>query len=103
MDKTKYFDNDNYTGNHLHVGNWEDEGNPIVEAIAWERQDGSMDLFFNDFVDDKEFKALFGNKDNYYDEFLGVFLVNVKTDDEAYEMFCNWVKNVLYPYRNLVK
>lgn len=50
-----------------------------------------MDLFFNDFADDKEFQALFSDKEYYYNELMGVFLRNVKTNQEVYEMFRNWV------------
>lgn len=50
-----------------------------------------MDLFFNDFADDKEFQALFSDKEYYYNELMGVFLGNVKTNQEVYEMFRNWV------------
>jgi hypothetical protein len=100
MNKNDYFDGVNYTGDHLHVANWEEEVNPVIEAIAWVRQDESMDLFFNDFVDEKEHRDLFGNKDYYYDGRLGVFLRNIKTDDEAYEVFFDWLEKELYPYRN---
>ncbi|WP_223701777.1 hypothetical protein [Sutcliffiella deserti] len=100
MNEKEYFDGVNYTGDHLHVANWEEEVAPAIESIAWVRQDGSMDLFFNDFLDEKEIRVLFESKDYYYDERLGVFLSNVKTDDEAYEVFFDWVEKVLYPYRN---
>jgi len=32
-----------------------------------------MDLFFNDFADDKEYQSLFSDKEHQYDEFMGVF------------------------------
>ncbi|WP_050181294.1 hypothetical protein [Domibacillus robiginosus] len=99
MNETGYFASMNYTGKHLHIDNYKDESTPFVEAIAWERQDKTMDIFFDDFKDDEELKALFGDKGHYYDDVIGVFLYNVKTDEEAYEMFCNWVDKVLYPYR----
>ncbi|WP_169088712.1 hypothetical protein [Paenibacillus sp. PL91] len=46
MNKQDYFDSENYTGNHLHVDNWKDklELTPFIEAIAWERNDGTIDL-----------------------------------------------------------
>ncbi|WP_056641849.1 hypothetical protein [Paenibacillus sp. Soil522] len=100
MEKHDYFDTENYTGNHLHVDNWKDELNPFIEAIAWERTDGTMDLFFNDFADEKEFKALFGGKEHQYDEFMGVFICNVKSNEEAYQQFRKWVDEVLNVYRN---
>jgi len=103
MNNTGYFDNGNYTGNHLHIDNYKDQVTPFIEAIAWERQDKTMDIFFDDFEDDKEFKALFGAKEHYYDDFMEVFLGNVKTNKEAYEVFRNWVDTVLYPYRNRTK
>ncbi|CAM4199195.1 hypothetical protein L1N85_26630 [Paenibacillus alkaliterrae] len=59
MNEHDYFDTEHYTGNHLHVDNWKDECTPMIEAIAWERNDGTMDLFFNDFADDKEYQLLF--------------------------------------------
>ncbi|MGY3312636.1 hypothetical protein ACV242_001132 [Peribacillus simplex] len=61
MNNQDYFNDENYTGNHLHVDNWK------YEAIAWVRKDSSMDLFFNDdFADDNEFQALFSDKEYYY-------------------------------------
>ncbi|MGM0877435.1 MAG: hypothetical protein ACQEWV_22550 [Bacillota bacterium] len=103
MNGAQYFDNANYTGNHLHLDNYKNQFTPFIEEIAWERQDKTMDLFFDDFEDDKEFKVLFGDKEHYYDDFMGVFLGNVKTNQEAYEIFRNWVDTVLYPYRTRTK
>lgn len=54
MNETGYFDNGNYTSNHLHVDNYTDEFTPYIEAIVWERRDGTMDLFFDDFKNEKE-------------------------------------------------
>lgn len=100
MNDYGYFGNENFTGNHLHIDNYTNEFTPYIEAIAWERKDKTMDIFFDGFENDKEFKALFGGKEHYYDDFMGVFLGNVKTDEEAYEVFRNWVDTVLYPFRN---
>lgn len=100
MNKQDYFDTDNYTGNHLHVDNWKDELIPFIEAIAWERNDGTMDLFFNDFADDKEYQSLFSDKEHYYNEFMGIFICNVKTNEEAYERFRKWVDEVLNIHRD---
>lgn len=74
MDKQDYFDTENYTRNHLHVDNWKDELTPYIEAIAWVRNDRTMDLFFNDFVEDREYKALLGDKVHHYNEFMGIFI-----------------------------
>lgn len=95
-----YFNPEHYTGNHLHVDNWKDECTPLIEAIAWVREDGTMDLFFNDFADDKEYQSLFGDKEHHYDDFMGVFISNVKTNEEAYDTFCKWINEVLKPFRN---
>ncbi|WP_068672133.1 hypothetical protein [Oceanobacillus sp. Castelsardo] len=100
MNMRMYFDSENYTGNHLHVGNWKDKSTPIVEGIAWVREDGLMDLFFNDFKTDREREELFINKGYYYEKFLGGYIGIVKTDEEAYAMFEQWVDEVLYQYRN---
>lgn len=100
MNKHDYFDTENYTGNHLHVDNWKDEFTPFIEAIAWKRNDGTMDLFFNDFADDKEYQSLFSDKEHHYDEFMGVFICNVKTNEEAYEPFRKWVDEVLNRYKD---
>lgn len=100
MNKQMYFDSENYTGNHLHVGNWKEELNPLIEGIAWVRQDGSMDLFFDDFKSDCERQELFVNKGYYYDKFKGGYICTVNTDEEAYVMFQKWVDEVLYLYRN---
>lgn len=45
MNNQDYFNDENYTGNHLHVDNWKYEFTPYIEAIAWVRKDSSMDLF----------------------------------------------------------
>ncbi|WHY58564.1 hypothetical protein [Peribacillus simplex] len=103
MNNQDYFNDENYTGNHLHVDNWKYEFTPYIEAIAWVRKDSPMDLFFNDFADDKEFQALFSDKEYYYNELMGVFFGNVKTNQEVYEMFRNWVDGVLYPFRKRAK
>ncbi|MCM3790064.1 hypothetical protein M3221_16880 [Domibacillus indicus] len=103
MNEAGYFDNVNYTGRHLHIDNYKDQFTPFIEAIAWERQDKTMDVFFDDFKDDKELKALYGDKEYYYDDFMGVFLGNVKTDKEAYELFRDWVNMLLYTYRDKTK
>ena len=103
MNEARYFDNENYTGNHLHVDNYTDQTTPYIEAIAWERNDLSMDVFFTDFEDDKEVKELFGEGEHYYDEFKGVYLGNVKTDQQAYQVFRMWVNTSLYPYRKETK
>ncbi|MGG0414210.1 hypothetical protein [Peribacillus simplex] len=100
MNDYGYFKNENYTGNHLHIDNYKNEFTPYVEAIAWERLDKTMDIFFDDFENEKEFNTLFGAKERYDDDFMGVFLGNVKTDEQAYEMFRSWVDTVLYPYRS---
>lgn len=100
MNGTRYFDSANYTGNHLHIDNFTDEFNALIEAIALERQDKTMDVFFNGFKDEREFNALFCDKEHYYDDLMGVFLGNVNSDREANELFRNWVGNVLVPYRN---
>src|SRR4051794_5736333 len=100
MNKQKYFDTENYTGNHLHIGNWQDEFRPLIEGIAWERQDSSMDLYFDDFETDRERQELLVEKGYYYEKFRGGYIGNVKTNEEAYDMFQKWVDEVLYPYRD---
>jgi hypothetical protein len=96
----RYFDSENYTGDHLHVDSWKNDFIPLIEAIAWVRQDGTMDLFFKDFLDDQEYHELFGGKKHHFDEFMGVFLGNIKSDAEASEKFRKWVDAELIPYRN---
>jgi hypothetical protein len=95
-----YFDTVNYTGNHLHVDNYKDEYTRFVEGIAWVRQDDSMDLFFDDFETDRERQELFVDNGLYCEKFKGGYIGNVKTDEEAYNMFQRWVDEVLYPFRN---
>ncbi|WP_017728185.1 hypothetical protein [Halalkalibacterium ligniniphilum] len=34
-----YFNNANYSGNHLHIDNFKDEFTPFIQAIAWKRPD----------------------------------------------------------------
>ncbi|USK75940.1 hypothetical protein [Peribacillus frigoritolerans] len=36
---------------------------PVKKQLVGGRKDNSMDLFFNDFADDKEFQALFSDKE----------------------------------------
>jgi hypothetical protein len=100
MNKQMYFDAGNYTEKHLHVGNWNDEPNLLVGGIAWVRQDGSMDLFFEDFKTNREAQELFIEKGYYCEKFKGGLIGTVKTDEEAYAMFQKWIDEVLYPYRN---
>lgn len=99
MNNHKYFNPENYTGNHLHVGNWKDESKPLIEGIAWVRKDGSMDLFFCEFEHETEIQQLFLNKGLFYETFKGGYIGTVKADEEAYDMFQRWVNEVLYPYR----
>ncbi len=100
MEERLYFNDSNYTGHHLHVDNYKDEFTPFIEGIAWVRQDHSMDLFFNDFSDDREIEELFIKQGYYYNEFLGGFIANICNDNAAYEAFRSWVDTVLIPYRN---
>jgi len=101
MKKQTYFDAGNYTGNHLHVGHWKAAHTPIIEGIAWVRQDGSIDLFFNDFSSEREMQDLFVGKGYYCEEFMGGHIGTVKTDDKAFIIFEKWVDEVLLPYRNM--
>ncbi|MFJ7941341.1 hypothetical protein ACIQYG_23090 [Peribacillus sp. NPDC096622] len=96
-----FFNDENYTGNHLHVDIWKYEFTPYIEVIAWVRNDSSMDLFFNDFADDKEFKALFSDKEYYYNELMGVFLGNVIR--KYTKCFVIGFDGVLYPFRKRAK
>ena len=64
-----------------------DESKPFVEGIAWVRQDGSMDLFFNEFETDHEIHELFLNHGYYYEKFKGGYIGTVNTDEEAYGEF----------------
>ncbi|WP_338786080.1 hypothetical protein [Metabacillus sp. FJAT-53654] len=99
MNDQMYFDTENYTGNHLHVDNYKNEYTRFVEGIAWVRQDDSMDLFFDNFETDRERQELFVDNGYYYETFKGGYIGNVKTDEEAYDMFQRWVDEVLSPYR----
>ncbi len=93
----KYFDTVNYSESHIHIDNF---GGPfLVEAIAWERLDGSLDVMFYDFQDQKEFDLLFSEKEQYKDEAGGVFLFNAQTEKECTEKFINWVHSNLQPLR----
>lgn len=100
MKRETYFHSQNYIGDHLHVNNFKDEYTSYIEGIAWVRSDGSMDLFFDEFIDDDEFNKFLVRTTHDFVEHLGVFIKNVKTDDEAYEVFREWVVNILEPFRN---
>lgn len=94
----EYFDLENYKGRHFHVDNFE----PFwVEAIAWERIDGSWDVMFYDSESKEEFNILFGSKSYYIDEVGGVFLFNADTDEQCTEKFAEWVQSNLAPIRRL--
>lgn len=95
-----YFHSQNYIGDHLHVNNFRDEYTSYIEGIAWVRSDGSMDLFFDEFIDDDELNKFLVSTTHDFVEHLGVFIKNVKTDDEAYEAFREWAENILEPFRN---
>ncbi|CAM3841707.1 hypothetical protein [Mesobacillus zeae] len=100
MNEREYFHTVNYTGNHLHVDNWKDESTPFMEGIAWERQDGSMDLFFEEFDAEIEIQKLFLYKGYYYEKVKGGYIGSAGTNQEAYAMFRKWIVEVLHPYRN---
>ncbi|PKR86069.1 hypothetical protein [Heyndrickxia camelliae] len=99
MKNKGYFDNENYTGNHIHIDNYKDQFTFYLEAIALERYDKTLDLFFNEFENKQEYTALFDNQEHHYTDYFGVFLGNIKTEQGANDMFKNWVDTVLYPYR----
>lgn len=63
-----------YTGKHLHVGDWDND----KEGIAWERVDGTMDLYY---------------VDPNVEDFRGVFICNVKSNDEAEGQFMKWIES----------
>lgn len=94
-----YFDTENYTGNHLHIDNFKDQFTPYLEAIALERNDQTLDLFFNDFENKQEYTTIFENTEHYYNDYFGLFLGNIKIEHEVYSMFHNWINTVLLPYR----
>ena len=99
MNSQVYFKSENYTGDHLHVGNWKNEFQPLIEGIAWVRQDGSMDLFFDEFEHESEIQDLFLSRGLFYEKFKGGYIGTIKENEEAYNMFQKWVDEVLYPYR----
>ena len=68
----KNFDTENFKDSHIHIDNFREPF--LVEAIAWERLDGSWDVIFYDFQDQKEFDLLFAKKEHYKDKGGGVFL-----------------------------
>lgn len=45
-------------------------------------------------------QSLFSDKEHYYNEFMGIFICNVKTNEEAYERFRKWVDDVLNIHRD---
>lgn len=95
--ENKYFDTENYVDSHIHIDNF---GGPFfVEAIAWERLDGSLDVMFYDFQDQKEFDLLFAQREHYKDEAGGVFLFNAQTEKACTEKFTKWVHSNLLPLR----
>ncbi|SFA85604.1 MULTISPECIES: hypothetical protein [unclassified Bacillus (in: firmicutes)] len=100
MKNETYFHSSNYNGNHLHVDNYEDKFTPFIEGIAWVRLDGSMDLFFNEFMNESERQSFLTIFEPHFDENLGVFIKCVKTDEEADDVFREWVQNVFEPFRN---
>lgn len=53
----------------------------MVKVLCYKLLNKIIDVFFNDF---------------FCNEFKGVFLGNVQTDQEDYEMFHNWVETMLY-------
>jgi hypothetical protein len=94
-----YFDPDSYDFNkHWHIGYY--KNNHDIESVALERKEnGSWDVFFNDFRDDSELMALFGDKVEFKNESFGVFLFNARAEEEVLEKFERWVINVLLPFR----
>ena len=69
-----------------------------IEGVGFQRIDnGTWDVFFNDFVDDSEYEALV-KESSQRDEYFGVLLFN-SSENEVVQRFHEWVTNVLLPYR----
>ncbi|MEE6132371.1 hypothetical protein [Priestia sp. GS2] len=84
-----YFNQENYTGNHMHVDNWQEENIKYLEGIALERRDGTMDLFFQEV-------HLLSNtmkQKGYIHETFGIFLGNAKSPEGVWNLFSQWLQN----------
>lgn len=78
MNNHDYFNDENYTGNHLHVDKWKYEFTPYIEAIAWVRKDSSMDLFLMISQMIMSFKRYLVIKNNIIMNLWVYFLVMLK-------------------------
>jgi hypothetical protein len=82
---------------HWHIGYYKQ--NLSIECIAFQKKDdNSWDVFFNDFLDDREFEALFPNKATERDPYFGIFIFN-SIESEVSLKFENWLETILLSYR----
>ncbi|WP_302104693.1 DUF3986 family protein [Polycladomyces zharkentensis] len=77
---------------HGHVGFYEDGYD--IEAIGFENEEETWDVYFNDFM----YEGLFGLS-HPRDKTLGVLIFKAKSYDDAWEKFHEWVKNVWLPFK----
>jgi hypothetical protein len=96
--KKGYFNTNNYNPDkHWHIGYYNDGYD--IEAIGIQRLDnGTWDVFFNDFKDDSECETLFGDSAVHKEYYFGIFLFNAK-EEEVEAKFKQWVQDLLLPFR----
>jgi hypothetical protein len=79
---------------HWHVGFY--EGNYCIEAIGFEHEEGTWDVFFDE-LNDHDVEKLFGSN-CVIDKDYGVLIFTAEDYDDAQNKFVNWVKNVLLSF-----
>ncbi|MEW9673908.1 DUF3986 family protein [Ammoniphilus sp. 3BR4] len=77
---------------HFHLGYYKDGHD--IEAIGFRNNEGTYDVFFDDFQD----KGLFDNSFVRHDVY-GVLLFKVKDEYKGFYKFQKWVENELLPFR----
>jgi hypothetical protein len=80
---------------HWHIGYY--EGDYCIEAIGFENEEGTWDVYFNE-LDDEDVRKLFGSGYEI-DKVFGVLIFKAQDYDNAQDKFVNWVKTVLLPFR----
>ncbi|WP_078427553.1 hypothetical protein [Alkalihalobacterium alkalinitrilicum] len=81
---------------HWHLDFYCDESDFYTSATGFWNEEGSWDVFFNEYSNDELYK-LFGGFNYEIDEDFGVLIFKAKDYDEAHDKFVKWVNDVLLP------
>ncbi|MGN7397904.1 DUF3986 family protein [Peribacillus frigoritolerans] len=86
-----------YDDEHWHISY--NKNNHDIEGIGFRRRDdNTWDIYFGDFINDLEYKILFGKVKILKDETFGVLIFNGR-ESEVIDKFQRWVEEFLIPLR----